>query len=191
MRHQSHFDLPENERNVQPIIYLSVFSEKQEELSREQISTDEHIYNLAQKKLQLNNNILKAVKESAIDCMLNQCQSKESCYKFKGDEEGLAYLPQIKEDIVYGFKHSRTKEIKQELVVSGINDLDEIVYKKGDDWYLGNGKKLKKKPKIVKGKKFGLDLKSLELFDYNSIKNKGIPVKVGTVNEKDGKINII
>ena len=189
VRKRSHYDLPENERNVQPILYLSVFTPKQENISKEKFSTDEYIYNLAKKKLRLNNDVLNAVKESAIDCMLNQCENRDKCYRFLGQKEGLAYLPNIKDDIVYGYKHAHTKEVQQELVVAGITNLDEIVYKKENDWFLGNGKKLEIKPEIVKGKKFGLDLNTLELFDYDSIKKKGFPLKVGTVNEIDGKIN--
>ena len=103
----------------------------------------------------------------------------------------MAYLPRIEDDIVYGYKHAHTKEIQKELAVAGITNLDEIVYKKDNNWFLSTGKKLNKKPNIVKGKRFGLDINSLELYDYNSIKNKGIKIKVGTVNEKNGKINIM
>ena len=189
VRKKSHYDLPENERNVKPIIYLSVFTPKQEELSKEKVSTDEYIYELAKKKLRLNNDVLSAVKESAIDCMLNQCENRDKCYRFLGKKEGLAYLPRIQDDIVYGYKHAHTKEIQKELVVAGITNLGEIVYKKGKEWFLGNGEKLKKKPEIVKGKKFGLDLESLDLFNYDSIKKQGVPLKVGMVNETSGKFN--
>ena len=84
VRKKSHYDLPENERTVQPILYLSVFSNTQENISKEKVSTDEYIYELAKKKLRLNNDILQAVKESAIDCMLNQCDNVNKCYKFLG-----------------------------------------------------------------------------------------------------------
>jgi superfamily II DNA or RNA helicase len=189
VRKKSHYDLPENERNVKPILYLSVFTPKQKELSKEKVSTDEYIYELAKKKLRLNNDVLSAVKESAIDCMLNQCENRDKCYRFLGKKEGLAYLPRIQDDIVYGYKHAHTKEIQKELVVAGITNLGEIVYKKGKEWFLGNGEKLKKKPEIVKGKKFGLDLESLDLFNYDSIKKQGVPLKVGMVNETSGKFN--
>lgn len=189
VRKKSHYDLPENERNVQPIIYLSVFTQPQKETSAEKISTDEYIYDLSKKKLRLNNDVLDAVKESAIDCMLNQCDNQNKCYRFLGEKKGLAFLPKIQDDIVYGYKHAHVKEIQKEFVVAGITESDEIVYKKENKWFLGNGKKLNKKPEIIKNKKFGLDLGTLELFDYNSIKNKGVQLKIGTVNELDGKFN--
>ena len=96
VRKKSHYDLPEKDRNVQPIIYLSVFSPNQTEISKESLTTDEHIYNIAKKKLKLNNDVIQAVKESAIDCMLNQCNSKNKCYRFLGEKEGLAYRPELK-----------------------------------------------------------------------------------------------
>jgi len=187
VRKQSHYDLPENERNVQPIIYLSVFSPDQEEKSKEKESTDEHVYEVAQKKLRLNNEVLKAVQEAAIDCELNECENKNKCYTFKG-EDGLAYLPKIQDDIVYGYEYSETKEIKKELIIAGITNLDEIVYKKGNKWFLGAGKKLKGTPTLVKGKKFAIDTDKLIIYDYNSAK-QNIKLEVGRINELDSKMN--
>jgi len=43
---------------------------------------------------------------------------------------------------------------------------------------------------LIKDKKYGIDLNTLDVFDYENIK-KGIPIKIGTVNEKNGKFNII
>ena len=185
VRKKSHYDLPENERNVQPIIYLSILSPEQLEISKEKISTDEHIYSVAQKKLKLNLDVLKLVQESAIDCMLNECDSKK-CYQFKG--KGLAYLPQLSEDIVYGYNNIIKKEFKRDLTVSGITDLNEIVYLKVKDWFYGNGKPFNGKPKTIKGKKYAADLTTLELFDYDSVK-KGIPLLIGKINEIDSKFN--
>jgi hypothetical protein len=191
VRKQSHYDLPENERNVQPFIYITVFTQKQEEISREQLTTDEYIYNIALKKLRLNNDVLQAVQESAIDCELAQCESRDKCYKFSGTREGLAYLPKIQDDIVYGYQHSRIKEVKKELVVAGITDNNELVYKKGKDWFYGNGKKYtanKGKPKLIKGKKYAIDTRGLIVYDYDSVK-KNTPIKIGTINEIDSKLN--
>ena len=147
------------------------------------------MYGVAQKKLKLNNDVLKAVQEAAIDCELNNCENKNKCYSFKG-EDGLAYLPKIQDDIVYGYKYSDTREVKKELVIAGITDLNEIIYKKDKDWFLGTGIKLKEKPKLVKGKKFAIDINNLEVFDYDSVK-QNTPLKIGTINEVDGKLNII
>lgn len=191
VRKNSHIDLLENERNVQPILYLSVFSPEQKELAkgREKIPTDQHIYDISQRKLRLNNDFLKAVRESAIDCELNQCDS--NCYKYQGN--GLAFLPNIKDDLVYGYVHFRTKDVKRKLVIAGITNDNILIFKNKDGkWIMGHGEKFKgkEKPTLIKDKKYGIDLNTLDVFDYENIK-KGIPIKIGTVNEKNGKFNII
>jgi superfamily II DNA or RNA helicase len=191
VRKQSHYDLPENERNVQPFIYITVFTPKQEENSREKLTTDEYIHSIALKKLRLNNDVLQAVKESAIDCELNQCDSKRVCYKFFGIQEGLAYLPKIQDDIVYGYQHSTPKEVKKDLFRAGITANNELLYKKGKDWFYGNGKKyteLKGKPELVNGKIYAIDTAGLIVYDYDSVKKK-TPIKIGKINEIDGKLN--
>ena len=116
--------------------------------------------------LMINFDFLKAIQESAIDCMLNQCDNKK-CYKFNG--KGLAYLPQLSEDIVYGYNNIIEKEFKRNLIVAGITELNEIVYLKEKNWFYGNGKLYDGKPKTIKGKKYGIDLETFELFNYNSI----------------------
>ena len=184
VRKNSHIDLPENERNVQPIIYLSVLSPSQLETSKEKISTDEHVYNVALKKLKLNIDVLNAVKETAIDCMLNQCDSKK-CYSFKGD--GLAYMPKITEDIVYGYDNPVKIEVKRDFMTSGLTNSNEIVYLKDKKWYYATGQPFDGKPKLSKGIKYGVDLISLEVFDYESVIH-GKPILISKINE-DSKLD--
>ena len=184
VRKNSHIDLPENERNVQPIIYLSVLSPSQLETSKEKISTDEHVYNVALKKLKLNIDVLNAVKETAIDCMLNQCDSKK-CYSFKGD--GLAYMPKITEDIVYGYDNPVKIEVKRDFMTSGLTNSNEIVYLKDKKWYYATGQPFDGKPKLSKGIKYGVDLISLEVFEYESV-IQGKPILIGKINE-DSKLD--
>jgi hypothetical protein len=100
-------------------------------------------------------------------------------------------LPKIQDDIVYSYQHSRIKEVKKDLVVAGITDNNELLYKKGKDWFYGNGKKYtanKGKPKLVKGKKYAIDTIGLIVYDYDSVKKK-TPIKIGTINEIDSKLN--
>jgi hypothetical protein len=95
----SHEDLPENLRNVQVFIYLTTFSEKQstdnnnKELiirdiskldNKTPITTDESLYEIARIKDNINQQLLTAVKESAIDCSLYSKNSSENlvCYGY-------------------------------------------------------------------------------------------------------------
>ena len=76
---------------------------------------------------QTEQDLLEAVKESAIDCMLNQCENRNKCFRFIGNQEELAYLPNISEDILYGYKQARSKEVKKELVIAGLTDDQRVL----------------------------------------------------------------
>ena len=81
----SHLELPQDMRNVQVFLYLSVFSESQmkgdqyKELmdndvskldSNRNITTDEYLYEIAQMKQKIIDQFLHIIKESAMDCRL-------------------------------------------------------------------------------------------------------------------------
>ena len=78
----SHEMLPKNERNVQVFSYIMKFSKKQLEkdftLRRldKEITTDEHILQLAQKKDFIIKEFLKMLKASSFDCIINSTQNK-------------------------------------------------------------------------------------------------------------------
>ena len=95
----SHQDLPVELRTVKVFLYISTFSEEQKtdennielrirDVSRldkkTPVTTDETLYEMASVKQKINNEILKAVKESAIDCKIYSTISKNSenliCY---------------------------------------------------------------------------------------------------------------
>lgn len=95
----SHQDLPVELRTVKVFLYISTFSEEQKtdennielrirDVSRldkkTPVTTDETLYEMASIKQRINNEILKAVKESAIDCKIYSTISKNSenliCY---------------------------------------------------------------------------------------------------------------
>ena len=97
----SHEDLPEELRTVQVFLYLSVFTEKQKtdknsieimihdvsKIDKTSITTDQSLYEIAQIKDNINQKILKSIKETSIDC--NVYNSKKS--KGKDDEELVCY----------------------------------------------------------------------------------------------------
>jgi hypothetical protein len=98
----SHQELPEALRTVQVFLYITTLSEEQKadddnnkELLRRDISrldkrtpvtTDETLYEMASMKQRINNQILQAVKESAVDCNLySSTRSSDEplvCYGF-------------------------------------------------------------------------------------------------------------
>lgn len=197
VRKNSHADLPEKDRDVQVYRYLSVLDSKQKQLSKEKISTDEYVLHVAKKKEALNTEVSEAVKEAAVDCTLNQCINgmKGKCFKFAGSKQGLAYLPDLSRDIVFGYEQTKTRSIKRKVIIAGLTKDNVIVYKKTKTgpWYIGNGErwkgkeKGKKKPKMIKGKKFAFDTESLQLYDYETLKRTGNLSLVGKV-DISGKI---
>jgi superfamily II DNA or RNA helicase len=191
VRQKSHFDLPEEDRNVKVYRYISVLTDKQKTLTTEKQTTDEYVMDQAKKKEELNRDVLTAVQEASADCILNQCinDMKGKCFKFAGDKQGLSYLPDLTRDIVFGYEQTKTRTIKRKVLVAGLTKDNEVVYKKSKDgpWYLANDKKLSKKPKLVKGKKFAFDPVERKVFDYNNFKETGNLIDVGKINQ-DGKL---
>jgi superfamily II DNA or RNA helicase len=187
VRKNSHRDLPEKERKVEVYRYLSVFSPEQKKLSKEKVSTDEYVLATAKKKEFLNQDVLEAVKEASVDCALNQCDNdmKGKCFHFYGNKQGLAYLPDLTRDIVYGYEQTKTREVKRKVMIAGITKKNEIFYKKtkSGPWYLGNGEKLSDKPKMIKEKKFAYDPERMKVYDYEILKKTGLLNEIGRVNE--------
>ena len=86
-RIKSHINLPEEFRTVQAFLYLTTFGEDQvtqdkhkeffvrkSNLSRDKktpITTDEKLYELSRIKDEINQQIMKSVKETSIDCSLH------------------------------------------------------------------------------------------------------------------------
>ena len=98
----SHQDLSEDMRNVEVFLYVTTFTEEQKtdeknielrlrDISRidkkTPVTTDETLYEIASVKQKTNNQILKAMKETAIDCQLYASTSKRA----KGDENLVCY----------------------------------------------------------------------------------------------------
>jgi len=116
----SHQDLPENLRTVKVFLYISTLSQLQKtdeanielrirDVSRidkkTPITTDESLYEIASLKQRINNQILQAVKESAVDCNLYSAVAAKSegeplvCYGFgKVESNQFSSYPSIEKD---------------------------------------------------------------------------------------------
>jgi hypothetical protein len=96
----SHANLPEELRNVQVFLYLSVLTEEQKtnklnielrtkDISRKDnqtpVTTDEYLYEISNMKDDIAKQILKAVKETAMDCSLHRMKKDGK----KADDENL------------------------------------------------------------------------------------------------------
>ena len=109
----SHQDLPEELRTIKVYLYLSVLTKKQKtddkhitlNLRDGGFTTDEMIYYAAVKKQNINNQLLMAVKESAVDCNLYSGTSKKDeeamvCYGFgKVESNQYSSYPSFERDL--------------------------------------------------------------------------------------------
>jgi hypothetical protein len=138
----SHQDLPEEDRNVKVFLYLSVFSQEQktnknniELMNRDTsridgrpITTDESLYDISLIKSRINNQLLKCIKETSIDCSLYSSNKEENlvCYGYgKVTSNAFGSYPTLAEDL------SDRQEInvkKEKLAFKLTKPIDGVVY---------------------------------------------------------------
>jgi hypothetical protein len=156
----SHEDLPTDMRNVKVFLYVSTFSESQKtdqkhiELiirdtsridKKTPVTTDETLYELASIKQKINNQILRAIKETAVDCNLYATNNKEEelvCYGFgKVESNAFSSYPSFEED----------KKNKEGLDVKKVTWRGKIIKENGIEYVLNPD--------------------TNEVYDYNSYKS--------------------
>jgi hypothetical protein len=157
----SHQDLPEEMRNVKVFLYITELSKEQKtdekniELrvrdishidKKTPITTDESLYEKAVLKQRINNEFLRAIKESAVDCTLYKSTSKVKqtditdseprvCYGFgKVESNAFSSYPSLEEDkqIKEGLddkeKALNLQKITFKNVVYGVDNISKDVY---------------------------------------------------------------
>jgi hypothetical protein len=180
----SHQDLPEDMRNVKVFLYVTTFTEEQKtdeqnielrlrDISRidkkTPVSTDETLYEIASVKQKTNNQILKAMKETAIDCQLYASTSKRA----KGDENLVCY----------GFGKVESNQFSSYPSFEGDKGSKEGLDVQRVQWTA---------QKITQnGVDYALNRDTMEVYDYNSYQNanKGTNplILVGKLVKKAGK----
>lgn len=180
----SHQDLPVELRTVKVFLYLSTLSEEQ--LSNDKnkqllihdiskldpritLTTDEKLYEISRIKNNINEQILKLVKESAMDCSLYASTSDENlvCYGYgKINSNVFGSFPSLEEDN---------------------NQVDELNVKK---------EKIKLIEVTVNGVKYAYERSTGNLYDIDSYKRSKITgenlIFIGKLRiNKDGKGEIV
>ena len=148
----SHQDLPEELRTVKVFLYLSTLSEQQStgEKNKELVirdvskldkktpfTTDEMLYEISRIKDNINQQLLKAVKESAIDCSLYSTDSNENlvCYGYgKVESNQFGSYPSLKQDEELK-DDLNVKKQKLKLVKATIDGVDYAVNKDTNEVY--------------------------------------------------------
>ena len=115
-----HYDsvIEQNERTVEIFTYVSMIPDvlksakaiDQTLLTEDDgKTTDQHILNISVDKEKLGKDFLNAMKESAVDCTLNQTENEAiSCFVYDGPPEQFIYDPRIRED-----KDKTDRELKE------------------------------------------------------------------------------
>ena len=187
VRRNSHIALPANERNVEIFRYFSIFPKKNVKLSKDKITTDEHIEQLSLKKQNIINEVLQIFKECALDCMLNapDIKGNYSCFDFGTGAEGFAYHPNLSKDIIESYTVQDKKKVER--VFTRVLYHDKLMYlvdTKKKIFYLYHDDK--KTPVVIDSKKVKalfVDKKTDEVFDMKDPVS-GNPIKIGVINEK-------
>jgi hypothetical protein len=155
----SHEMLPLNERNVQIFTYIMSFTKKQMEkdftlrtLDKE-LTTDQHILQMATKKDYIVNQFLNMLKASSFDCVINSVQNKPlengyKCYNWaiNVDPKDLAYTENIEDEHKIQ-KHQRMQVTRK--------NKGTVVSRNGKKYVVINNK----------------------LYDYFSYKNAGVLIE--------------
>ena len=189
VRRNSHIALPPNERNVEIFRYFSIFSKKNSILTKDKMTTDEHIEQLSLKKQLIISQLNLILKETAFDCLLNSPDIKGdySCFNFGSDAKGFSYYPTISKDIIESHAVQNKKIVKKTLTqVVYFNTFVHLYDTKKKIFYLYNDEK--RTPVEIDSKKakvFYVNKDTNEVYDKKSA-NAGNPIKVGFI--QDSKI---
>jgi hypothetical protein len=169
----SHQDLPEELRTLKVFIYITMFSEAQRKEHKNSaimlkdssritpdysVTTDESLYEIAEIKHNINQTILKCVKETAIDCSIHKNSENLVCY---GSSMGKVKSNQF---ISYPTLEETSGELEEANVKAVKVKLTEL------------------KDPVRQGVSYAFDKKTREIYDLTKYK-RGELVLVGKVVE--------
>jgi hypothetical protein len=145
-RYQSHIGLPKKYQNVKVFLYLASFSEDQQykinhtigegELKGTDVSkrapfplftTDQTLFEMADIKIKISNEILKSVKSASVDCQLHHKPTDSySCYDFGNvSSNAFSFKPNMEEDIL---EKAEEKKAVDKIVGLTIRDVQYFAY---------------------------------------------------------------
>ena len=190
-RYLSHMNLPEKDRTVDVYRYFSIVGKNDIKSHDEKQTTDEYMYEIAQKKMKVTEEIKKIMKDIAVDCKLNAVDNEKEikCFSFGLDASGLAYKANIRDDFVYGKTEMVTKTVHKKLEQMFLDDNNNLVWadkKKKKLCYFHNKECMKPLDVApISIRKVGVDIKTLDVYDILDIEK---PIKLGKIG-KDGKLH--
>jgi len=187
VRRDSHISLPPSERNIEIFRYFSVFSNKNAIMTKDKLSTDEHIEQLSLKKQKIIDQMLLLLKECAFDCVLNSANinGDYKCFSFGSGAKGFSYYPYISDDIIMSNTIENTKKVERKLVRGIFYDKKVYLFNTAKkEFYLyndNNSKTIKIDLKESKAKPLLIDINTNLVYDVNSIKTNN-PIIIGKIS---------
>jgi hypothetical protein len=161
----------------------------------EPITTDQSLYEIAKTKEAINSNILRCVKETAIDCAIHaKAGSKETlkCFTFDNPDNKFAYQPSIQDEVIVpeeqgkATKRATTAKAKPKDAVKDTTAATEAAVPLNKEM-----RKIRIKEITHDGVKYGIDIDTNDVYDYENLKI-GNRVLVGKFVElKPGKFTIV
>ena len=153
------------------------------------ITTDESLYEIAKTKEAINSNILRFVKETAIDCAIHaKAGSKETlkCFTFDNPENKFAYTPNIQDEVITGSETKPTTAKGRPSVKAKDKEATTDAAPLNKEM-----RKMKIKEIAHEGVKYGIDIDTNDVYDYENLKI-GNRVLVGKFVElAPGKYKIV
>ena len=176
----SHTDLPKELQNVKVYIYLSVFTNEQLKSddaielkindrskldNKTPITTDQLLFEISNIKKNINNSILKNIKEAAFDCAIyNKPDNEESlqCFNIQSSNPNdFLYKPNINDNSIDNIEN---KNIRQKTIT--LNSLK------------------------IKNKEFAYNKDNGNVYDFDSYKINNL-IQVGNLEFENGKPKFI
>ncbi len=185
VRYRSHIALPPEERNVEVFRYFSVLSKDQMLMTREKISTDEHIEDISMKKQGIIDELELCLKEAAIDCMLNApfLKGEYNCYSFGTGATGFSYMPSLRKDMISTNTTKEVKKVKKEYIIIYFSNGKAHLLDENNKFYLYRDSA--KNPvtlDIKKIKRYSVNPTDDKVYDYQSTVS-GTPLLIGIIDE--------
>lgn len=140
LRYKSHIDLPEKDRVVEIFQYISYINkddlEKKKNIKKKDnsLSTDEKIDLIAFEKKKLNNSFLTLLKQSSIDCNINEfSKEKIECHNFGNYKTEYSFVPNIENEILDKYKDLQNKQKNIQFKKFKFNDKEYILNPENND----------------------------------------------------------
>ena len=163
----------------------------------EPITTDQSLYEIAKTKEEINSNILRCVKETAIDCAIHtKAGTKETlkCFTFDNPDNKFAYAPNIQDEVIAtdDAKAAKTTKAKTTKAQATDKEATDATIEAADAVPLNKEmRKIRIKELTHEGVKYGVDVDTNDVYDYENLRI-GNRVLVGKFVElAPGKFKIV